>query len=86
MLPMVAVVALKVTDVAPAAIVNDAGTVRVELVLDRVMVAPPVGAPWVRVKVQVLKELGPRLVGLHASDDTSTDVTKPMVALAEVLL
>jgi hypothetical protein len=29
-------------------------------------VAPPAGAAWVRVTVQVLEELGPRLVGLHA--------------------
>ena len=85
MLPMAAVVALKVTDVAPAAIVNDAGAVRVELVLDRETVAPPVGAAWVRVMVQVLKELGPRVVGLQASDETSTAV-RLIVALAELLL
>ena len=47
--------------------------------------APPVGAAWVRVTVQVLEELAPRLVGLQASDETST-ATRLMVALAEVLL
>jgi hypothetical protein len=36
--------------------------------------------------VQVLEELDPRLVGLQTSEETSTDVTMPMVALAELLL
>src|ERR1700678_143502 len=63
---MAAVVALKVAEVAPAATVTDAGTVSVELVLVRVTVAPPVGAAWVKVTVQVLEELGPRLTGLQA--------------------
>ena len=38
------VVALKVVDVAPAVTAIDAGTVRVELVFVRVMLAPPLGA------------------------------------------
>jgi hypothetical protein len=53
LLPMAAVVALKVADIAPAATVTDAGTARVELVLVKVTVAPPKGAAWVRVTVQV---------------------------------
>jgi hypothetical protein len=80
------VVALKVAEVAAPGIVTDAGTVRVELVLVRVMVAPPVGAAPLRVTVQVLEALGPRLVGLQASKETSTDAVKLMIALAEVLL
>ena len=83
---MAAVVALKVADVAAADTVNDAGTVRVALVLDRVTRAPPVGAALFRVTVQVLEELGPRLVGLQASEVTSTGATRLTLALAELPL
>jgi len=86
LLLMVAVVALKVAVVAAAATVTDAGTVRVELVLVKVTVAPPVGAAWVRVTVQVLEEFGPRLVGLQASEETSAGATRLMVAWAELPL
>jgi hypothetical protein len=81
------VVALKVAEIAAAATVTDAGTVRVGLVLVRVTVAPPpVGAGWVRVTMQALEELGPRLVGLQTSEETSTGATRLIVALAELLL
>jgi hypothetical protein len=83
--PIAAVVALKVAEVAAAATVTEAGAVSVALVLVRVTVAPPVGAAWVKVTVQVLEALGPRLVGLQASEETST-ATMLMVALAELLL
>jgi hypothetical protein len=83
---MAAVVALKFADVVPAVTVTDAGTVRLELLLIRVTAAPPVGAAWVRVTVQAVEELGPRLVGLQATVETSTDVIKLMVAFAELLL
>jgi hypothetical protein len=36
--------------------------------------------------VQVLEEFGPRLAGLHANDDTSTDAVRPTLAVAELLL
>ena len=85
MAPMVAVVALKVAEVAAAATMTDAGTVKVELVLVRATTAPPVGAGWVRVTVQMLEELGPRLVGLQASEETST-ASMLTVAVAELLL
>ena len=85
MLPIAAVVALKVADMAAAATVTEAGAVSVALVLVKVTAAPPVGAGWVRVTVQVLAELGPRLVGLQVSEETST-ATKLTVALAELLL
>ena len=85
MLAMAAVVALKVAEVAAAATVTEDGAVRVALVLVRVTAAPPVGAACVRVTVQVLEAFGPRLVGLQASEETST-ATRLMVALAEVLL
>jgi hypothetical protein len=86
LLPIAAVVALKVAVVAAAATVTDAGTVRTELVLVKVTLAPPVGAGWVRVTVQVLDEFGPRLVGLQASEETSTGATRLTLALAELLL
>ena len=86
MLPMVAVVALKVAVVAAAATLTDAGTVSEELVLLSATVAPPVGAAWDRVTVQGLEELGPRLVGLHASEETCAEANRLMVALAELLL
>jgi hypothetical protein len=86
LLLMVVVVALKVAVVAAAATVTDAGTVSVELVLVRVTEAPPVGAAWVRVTVQVLEEFGPRLVGLQASEETSAGATRLMLALAELPL
>jgi len=86
LLAMATVVALKLTQVAAAATVTDAGTVSVELVLVRITVAPPVGAGWVSVTVQVLEELGPRVVGLQMREETSTGAARVMVALAEVLL
>ena len=86
MLAMAAVVALKLTRAAAASTVTDAGTVRVELVLVRITVAPPAGAGWVRVTVQVLEVFGPRVVGLQISEETSTGAARVMVALAEVLL
>jgi hypothetical protein len=66
--------------------VTDAGTVRVEFVLDRATVAPPVGAGLVRVMVHVLDELGPRLVGVQVSEETATGATRLTLALAELPL
>ena len=86
MLVMAPVVALKVADVAAAATVTEAGTVRVVLEVESVTLAPPVGAAWVRVTVQVLEELAPMLAGLQASDETSTEAARLTVVLAELLL
>jgi len=86
LLETVVVAALKLADVAAAATATDAGTARVALVLVRVTVAPPAGAGWVRVTVQVLEALGPRLVGLQTSEETSTGATRLTMALAELLL
>jgi hypothetical protein len=82
----VVVVALKVADVAAAATVTDAGTVRLALELERPTLAPPVGAAWVRVIVQVLEELAPMLEGLQLREETSTGATRLTVVLAELLL
>jgi hypothetical protein len=86
LLLMAAVVTVKVADVAATATVTEAGTVRVALEFARVTLAPPVGAGWVRVTVQVLEELAPMPVGLHVSDETSTDAARFTVVLAELLL
>jgi hypothetical protein len=83
---MAAVVALKVAEVAAAVTVTDPGTMRFVFVLVRVMVAPPVGAALVKVTVQVLEELTPRLAGLQASEETSTEPDRLMIALAELPL
>jgi hypothetical protein len=86
LLLMAAVVALKVVDVAAAATVTEAGTVRVALVFVRVTLAPPARAGWVNVTVQLLEAFGPRLVGLHVSEDTRTGATRLTLVLAELLL
>jgi hypothetical protein len=86
LLLMVAVVTVKVPEVEAAATVTDAGTVSLELVFDKVTLAPPVGAAWVRVTVQVLDEFGPRLAALHDNAETKTGATRLTVVLAELLL
>jgi hypothetical protein len=75
----VAVVALDVT-------VTEEGTVRMELLLVKVMEAPPLGAGWVRLTVQMLEEFGPTLLGLHdnADTDTDADATRFTVVFAEL--
>jgi len=85
-LAMAPVVTLKVAVVAAAATVTEAGTVRTALLLVKVTRAPPVGAGLFRVTVQVLEELGPRLVGLHEIDDISTGATRLTVVFTELLL
>jgi hypothetical protein len=86
LLLMVAVVTVKVADVAAAATVTDAGTVNVVLEFARMTLPPPLGAAWVRVTVQVLEELAPMLDGLHARDETSTGAARLTVVVAEWLL
>jgi hypothetical protein len=81
-----AVVALKLTDIAPATTVIDAGTVSVAFVFVKATVAPPAGAAFVSVTVHALEAFGPRLFGVQVSDDTSTGATSPIVWLAELLL
>jgi hypothetical protein len=85
-LAIAAVVALNVAVVAAAATVTEPGTVRVALVFVSVTLAAPAGAALDRVTVHVLEAFGPRLVGLQASEETSTGATRVMVALAELLL
>ena len=80
-----AAVAVKVVVVAPAATVTEAGTVSSVLLLASVTLDPPVGAVCVRVTVQVLTALCPRLAGLHATPDTRTGASRLMVAVCELL-
>jgi hypothetical protein len=82
---MLVVAALKVAELAAAATVIDAGTVSVAFVLVRVTSAPPAGATFVSVTVQVLEAFAPRLAGLQESDDTSTGATRLIVVFAELL-
>jgi len=78
-------VALKVAVVAPAATVTDAGTVSRVLLLATVTLDPPVGAAWVRVTVQVLTALCPRLVGLQATPETTTGANRLIPAVCGLL-
>ena len=79
-----AAVALKVAVVEPAATVTEAGTISEALLLARVTDDPPVGAACVSVTVQVLTALCPRLVGLHATPETSTGASRAIDAVCEL--
>src|SRR5579872_4759795 len=83
---MVVVVTLNVVNVAPGPTVAAPGTVSVVLVLVRVTLAPPAGAGWVRVTVQMLDPFCPTLAGLQARVDTSTGASRLTVVFAELLL
>ena len=80
------VLAVKAADMPAAATVTEAGMERAELVLERATTVPPAGAALVRITVQVLEELDPRLVGLQARLETSTGATRLTVVLAALLL
>jgi hypothetical protein len=79
-----AAVALNVAVVAPTATVTEAGTVSKALLLASVTVEPPAGAVCVRVTVQPLTVLCPRLAGLHTTPDTSTGASRLIVAVLEL--
>ena len=83
---MVVVVTENVAEVAVAATVTDAGTVRVALLFVRLTLAPPVGAGCVSITVQVLDEFCPRLLGLHDKVDTKTGATRLTLVVAELPL
>ena len=78
-----AAVALNVAVVAPAGTANDVGTVSKTLLLASVTL-DPAGAFWLRVTVQVLTALCPRLVRLQATPDTNTG-TRLIVAVFELV-
>jgi hypothetical protein len=79
------VVALKLATVAPAATLTEVGVVSTVLLSERVTLAPPVAA-LVKVTVQVLEALDPRLLGVQAREDTATGATRLTLAMAEVPL
>ena len=82
---MAAVVAVKVAEVKPAPTVSDAGTVSTVFVFVSATAAPPAGATFVSVTVQVLEAFGPKFAG-HVNDETSTEATNPTVAFAVLAL
>ena len=82
---MVPAVTLNVADVAPAATATDAGVVSSELLSDSVTVVLAVAA-LLNVTVQVLAALEPRVVGVHASEESVTAAAREMVAVFETPL
>jgi len=80
------VLALKKAAVKAGGTVTDDGTVRAGLVFARVTTAPPAGAGWDRLIVQLLVEFGPRLVGLHKREEGRTEGVRVRVAFAELPL
>jgi hypothetical protein len=80
------VLALNEAAVNAAGTVIDDGAVRAGLLLVSEMTAPPLGAGWDRLTVQVLAAFAPRLVGLHRREETTTEVARFNVIFAELLL
>jgi len=79
---MVPAVAVKVVEVAPAGTVTEAaGTGNSALLLERETMLPPVGAALLKVMVQVLDALDPKVVGLQPSEESVTGATRLMVAV-----
>ncbi len=77
---------MNVVEVDPAPTMAEDGMLSVALLLVNDTVTPPAGAALFSVMVQVLEPLGPKVVGLHASEDTTTGITRLIVAGAELLL
>jgi hypothetical protein len=84
-LAMPAVVVLNVAEVKPAATVTEAGTVSMLLVFVSDTAAPPAGAAFVSVTVQVPDAFGPKLAG-HANEETCAAEPRPIVTLLELPL
>jgi hypothetical protein len=76
-------VAAKVAEVAPAATVTFAGTVRAVALLDKPTLVPPVGAALEMLTVQVAVPLEGRVVGAQARDDTPIAADNETVAVVE---
>jgi hypothetical protein len=79
-------VAVKVAELELAATATETGTVSIVLLLAKATLAPPLGAAWFSVTVQVPEEFGPRLAGLQLKEESFTAITRLMVAVADVLL
>ncbi len=78
-----AVVALNVAEVVVDATITEAGTVSAVLLLDRPIDAPPAGAAWDNVMVQMLEVFGPTVVGVQDNDARDAGATSVMVLLDE---
>lgn len=79
---IVAVVTMKLTDVAPAATVTDGATVNVALEFERAMFAPPAGAVPLSLTIHVELLALPKLAGEHDiefKDGKAAVVTTPPV-------
>jgi hypothetical protein len=74
-------VALNVVEVDPVAMIAEVGILSAALLLDNDTVAPPAGAALFKVIVQVLVAVGDKVVGLQASEDTSTGATRLRLAV-----
>jgi hypothetical protein len=83
---IVPAVAVNATLVEPPSTVTKVGVVRSGLLLVSVTETPPVGAAWERVTPHVAVAPDPKLVGLHDSEETTTDTTRLIVAGAELPL
>ncbi len=81
-----AAVALNVAVVAAAATTTEAGTVNSALFDASATEFPPASAGWVRVTVQLLTALCPRLAGLQLSADTAGTVITPLAPVATARL
>ena len=83
---MFPLLAANVAELTAAANMTDAGTLSKEFVLARAITAPPAGAGWDRLTVQLLDVFGPMLVGLQVREETSTDGVRRMLVFAELPL
>ena len=78
---MVPALALKVAEADDAATVTEAATVSAALLLDSEMLAPPAGAAFDNVTVQLLLAFDPKLLGEQATEDNSTGATRLIPAV-----
>ena len=77
---MVPAVTVKLAEVAPEATVTEPGVVSRLLLSDSVTAVLPVAA-WLKVTVQVLAALEPRVVGVQVSEESVTGDAKLTVAV-----
>ena len=80
---MVPATAVKVAVLDPVTALAEAGTVRVELLLDNEIVVPPEGAAWLSAIVQVENPPETSEDGLQAREVTSMGATRFRVAFWE---
>ena len=83
---MVPAVALNVAVIEPAATVTDPATVNRTLLLESETTAPPLGAAFDSVTVQVLRAAVLRVVGAHAKEVTRVGADRERVVFCEVPL